>query len=207
MLTHSQERQAGLKGDKMARLMTVEEVARYLRVTERTIYRLIKGHKIPAIKVGHQWRFEKASIDEWLRQNVIEKHVEVLVIDDEELIRLLFEETLGKLGYKVVIAKNGSEGLELIKQRDFDLLFLDLKMPGMDGAEIFRQVKTIKPNLPVVIITGYPNSDMMDRALAHGPFGIMKKPFTDVDIITAANSFLQSDKDKGNRRLWSRYKL
>jgi len=191
----------------MARLMTAEEVARYLRVAERTIYRLIKGHKIPAIKVGHQWRFEKASIDEWLRQNVIEKHVEVLVIDDEELIRLLFEETLGKLGYKVVIAKNGSEGLELIKQRDFDLLFLDLKMPGMDGAEIFRQVKTINPNLPVVIITGYPNSDMMDRALAHGPFGIMKKPFTDVDIITAANSFLQSDKDKGERKLGPRSQL
>ncbi len=191
----------------MTEIMTVEEVARYLRVTKRTIYRLVKRGDIPAARVGHQWRFERASIDEWLRQNIIAKHVKVLVIDDEELIRLLFEETLGKLGYKVVIAKNGSEGLELIKQRDFDLLFLDLKIPGMDGAEIFRQVKTIKPNLPVVIITGYPNSDMMNRALAHGPFGIMKKPFTDVDIATAANSFLQSDKDKGNRRLGSRYKL
>ena len=191
----------------MARLMTVKEVARYLRVTERTIYRLLKRGDIPATRVGRQWRFERTFIDEWLRQNIIEKHVEVLVIDDEELIRLLFEETLGKLGYKVVIAKNGSEGLELIKQRDFDLLFLDLKMPGMDGAEIFRQVKTIKPNLPVVIITGYPNSDMMDRALAHGPFGIMKKPFTNVDIITAANSFLQSGKDKGEGKLRPRSQL
>ena len=175
----------------MARLMTAEEVARYLRVAERTIYRLIKGHKIPAIKVGHQWRFEKASIDEWLRQNVIEKHVEVLVIDDEELIRLLFEETLGKLGYKVVIAKNGSEGLELIKQRDFDLLFLDLKMPGMDGAEIFRQVKTIKPNLPVAIITGYPDSDMMAQALALSPLGVMNKPFNEADIASTVANFLR----------------
>ncbi len=191
----------------MTEIMTVEEMARYLRVNERTIYRLLKRGDIPATRVGRQWRFEKYLIDEWLRQNVIEKHVKVLVIDDEELVWLLFEETLGKLGYKVVTAKNGFEGLELIKQQDFDLLFLDLKMPGMDGTEIFRQVKTIKPNLPVVIITGYPNSTLMDWALVHGPFGIIRKPFTDVDIITATNSFLTTDKEKDKRKLRLRSNL
>jgi len=184
----------------MIELMTVKEVASYLRVTERTIYRLLRRGSIPATKVGRQWRFNRASIDEWLRWDVAREQAGILVIDDEEAIRALFEETLDKRGYRVVTARNGSEGLELVKQRDFALVFLDLKMPGMDGAELFRHIKTINPNLPVVIITGYPNSDMMARALAHGPFGIMKKPFNDLDIIMAVNTFLQTGKEKGERK-------
>ena len=191
----------------MTEIMTVEEVARYLRVVERTIYRLVKRGDIPAARVGRQWRFERASIDEWLRQTATKKQRAVLVIDDDELVRSLFEETLGKLEYRVVTAVDGPRGLELLRQHEFNLVFLDLKMPGMDGAKIFREVKTIKPDLPVVIITGHPDSDMMNRALAHGPFGIMKKPFNNVDIITAVESFLQADKDKGKRRLESRHKL
>ncbi len=83
------------------------------------------------------------------------------------------------------------EGLELVKQADFDLVFLDLKMPRMDGAELFRQIKIIKPKLPVVIITGYPDSDVMARALAQGPLGVMSKLFDESDIIAAVNSFLR----------------
>jgi len=91
----------------------------------------------------------------------------------------------------VTVAGTASEGLELVKQADFDLVFLDLKMPGMDGAELFHQIKIIRPKLPVTIITGYPNSEMMVRALAHGPLGVMRKPFGESDIIAAVNSFLR----------------
>jgi len=174
----------------MTELMTVEEVAEYLRVTKKTIYRLLKRDGIPATKVGHQWRFDKNSIDEWLQRSSVGTKANILVIDDEQIIRLLFKETLEELGHRVITAETGSEGLELVKQRDFDLVFLDLKMPGMDGATLFRQIKTIKPKLPVTIITGYPESDMMAQALAQGPFGVMNKPFTESDIITAVNSFL-----------------
>lgn len=175
----------------MAELMTLEEVADYLRVTKKTIYRLLRQHKIPASKVGHQWRFEKARIDEWLHQNPVEARGTILVVDDEETIRSLFKETLEELGHRVMVAGAGPEGLDLVKKRDFDLVFLDLKMPGMDGAELFRQIKTIKPKLPVTIITGYPDSDMMARALAQGPFGVMEKPFGEEDIIAAVNNFLR----------------
>jgi len=61
----------------------------------------------------------------------------------------------------------------------------------MDGAELFHQIKTMKPDLPVTIITGYPDSDLMSRALAQGPFGVMNKPFSESDIIAAVNSFLR----------------
>jgi len=174
----------------MTELMTLEEVAAYLRVTEKTIYRLLKRGGIPATKVGHQWRFNKASIDEWLHQNSVGTKASILVIDDEETIRLLFKETLEDSGHRVITADTGSQGLKLVKKQDFDLVFLDLKMPGMDGAELFRQIKTIKPKLPVTIITGYPDSDMMNRALAQGPFGVMNKPFGEQDIVAAVNNFL-----------------
>lgn len=175
----------------MTELITVEEVADYLRVTKKTIYRLLRQGKIPATKVGHQWRFDKAAIDKWLQRSSVGTKANILVIDDEQSIRLLFKETLEELGHRVITADTGSEGLELVKQRDFDLVFLDLKMPGMVGDELFGRIKAIKPRLLVTIITGYPDSGMMRRALAQGPFGVMNKPFAESDIITAVNSFLR----------------
>jgi excisionase family DNA binding protein len=175
----------------MAELMTVEEVADYLRVTKKTIYRLLEGNKIPAAKVGRQWRFEKVTIDVWLHEKSVGSKARVLVIDDDETIRALFEETIEELGHRVISAHTGSEGLQLAKEQDFDLVFLDLKMPGMDGAELFRQMRAVKPELPVTIITGYPNSEMMARALDQGPFGVMNKPFGESDIVAAVNVFLR----------------
>jgi excisionase family DNA binding protein len=174
----------------MAKLMTVGEVADYLRVTHKTIYRLLRQGKIPATKVGQLWRFDSASIDNWLKQNSARTRVSILVVDDEEIVRSLFKRTLEELGHRVVTAAAADEGLELVKEQDFALVFLDLKMPGMDGAELFRQIKAIKPKLPVTIITGYPDSDMMTRALAQGPFGVMNKPFGESDIMAAVTNFL-----------------
>ena len=174
----------------MAELMTVQELADYLRVTKKTIYRLLRQGKIPAIKVGKQWRFDKAAFDKWLQQSSVGTQAKILVIDDEEVVRTLFKETLEELGHKVTVAKTGHKGLELVEQRDFDLVFLDLKMPGMVGDELFGRIKAIKPKLLVTIITGFPDSGMMARALAQGPFGVMNKPFGESDIITAVANFL-----------------
>jgi excisionase family DNA binding protein len=175
----------------MAKLMTVSEVADYLRVTKKTIYRLLLRGKIPATKVGNQWRFAQGVIDRWLQRNSVVAKANILVVDDEEMVRLLFKTTLEELGHQVTGAETALKGLELVKQRDFDLVFLDLKMPGMDGAELFRQIKAVKPKLPVTIITGYPDSEIMVRALTYGPFGIMNKPFGESDIVNAVNSFLK----------------
>ncbi len=176
----------------MTQLMTLQEIADYLRVTKKTIYRLLRQGKIPAIKVGHQWRFDKASIDEWLQQSSVAATANILVIDNKETIRALFKEVLEELGHTVAVAETGSEGLKLVKQRDFDMVFLDLKLSGvMDGAKLFRQIKAIKPGLPVIITTGYPDSEMMTRALAQGSFGVMNKPFSEQDIVTAVANFLR----------------
>ncbi|GAI99353.1 unnamed protein product, partial [marine sediment metagenome] len=108
----------------------------------------------------------------------------------DEIIRELFKETLEELGHRVMAAKTSHEGLELAKQQKIDLVFLDLKMPEMDGAETFRHIRAMKPQLPVIIITGYPGNDIMARALAHGPFSVMNKPFSESDIIAAVSIFL-----------------
>ncbi|MFC1943433.1 response regulator [Chloroflexota bacterium] len=176
----------------MAELMTVEELERYLRFTRKTIYRLLKEGSIPGIKIGNKWRFDKAVIDRWLHHDMEGVRARILVIDDDELIISFFKETLEEGGHTVVTAASAARGIAYIVQREFDLIFLDLKMPGTDGAEILREMKSLKRKLPVVIITGYPDSEMMDRAMKQGPLGIMLKPFDDSDIINAVNSFLHA---------------
>ncbi len=180
----------------MPQLMTVEELGDYLRFNKKTIYKLLKQGSIPAIKIGNKWRFDKEAIDSWLRQGTKGVKSRILVIDDDELIRSLFKETLEEQGHKVVTASTGAEGIECVKQWDFDLVFLDLKLPETDGAELLKQMRLAKPELPVTIITGYPGSEMMERALKQGPFGVMNKPFDSPDIINAVSSFLKTRQPK-----------
>ena len=175
----------------MTDLMTLEELAGYLRLTKRTMYRLLKEDELPAIKVGRQWRFDRDSIDDWLRHNSTKTTANILVIDDDETIGSLFKDTLETTGLAVTTTRDSHKGLELIKANDYDLVFIDLKMPGMDGAELFRQIRLAKPDLPVTIITGYRDSDLMASALARGPLGVMSKPFTGSDILNAVNNYLR----------------
>ncbi len=175
----------------MTELMTLKEVANYLRVTQQTIHRLLERRVIPAMKVGRQWRFDKASIDVRLHQNSVGTEAKILVVDDDETICALFKDTLEGVGHTVTTASESSKGLELVKGQDYDLVFLDLKMPEMDGAELFRQIKVAKPKLPVTIITGYPDSDLMTAVLKYGPFGVMNKPFRGSDILAAIDNYLR----------------
>ena len=172
-------------------LMTVEELAGYLRLTQRTMYRLLKDDKLPAIKVGRQWRFNKGDIDAWLHQNSTRSSASILIVDDDEDIRSLFKDTLEGPGMTVTATGDPLEGLKLVKEQDFDLVFLDLKMPVMDGAELFKQIRAVKPDVPVTIITGYPDSELMASALSRGPLGVIQKPFAAGDIETAVHNYLR----------------
>jgi excisionase family DNA binding protein len=171
--------------------MTLQEVAKYLRVTQKTIYRLIDKNAIPVTKVGRQWRFEQSLIDAWLHQKSAKTAANILVIDDDDIICNLFKDTLKGTGHTVTTANDPVKGLELAKDPDFDLVFLDLKMPGMDGVELLKQIKVAKPKLPVTIITGYQDSDLMMNALKLGPLGVMSKPFSSNDILAAIDNYLR----------------
>jgi len=178
--------------NNVQQLMTVKELGEYLRFTRRTIYSLLKRGDIPAIKIGNKWRFDKEVIDRWLQDNTERARLRILVIDDEPIVMTLFKETLEELGYTIVTAGSSAEGLEHFERDSFNLVFLDLKMPEMDGAELFGQIRRINPTVPVIIITGYPDSEIMARALEHGPFGVMTKPFDYSDIVGTVNNFMSA---------------
>ena len=173
----------------MNELLTTKEVAKYLRLRTETVLRKVGKGEIPAMKVGGRFRFDKEQIDGWLRHKSTAKKG-VLVIDDEEIIRQLFKETLEAGGCQVTTAKSGTEAVALVQSASFDLIFIDLKMPGMDGAETFRRIRRINESVPVVVITGYPTSELMEQALEEGPVGVMRKPFNAADIAKSADSFL-----------------
>src|SRR6202040_3396131 len=134
--------------------LTTEEVLEYLQVNLRTVYRLIKAGKIPAVRVGRQWRFRKRDIDAWLdsqrprggtratatqppaapaaRPSGGTSRPRVLVVDDEASIRDLLAKTLALAEYDVDVAPDGRSALERMRMYPYDLLIADLKMPGMD---------------------------------------------------------------------------
>lgn len=173
-------------------LLTLDELALRLRLTRRTIYRLLKKGDIPAVRVGRKWRFDADTINSWLRQGMQRPRLRVLVIDDDVLITSLFKDTMREQGHSVILANYGGTGVEYVKVMDFDMVFLDLKMPGKSGVQVLEQIRQVKPNQPVTIITGYPDSEMMASALKLGPVGLMSKPFGPSQIIAVLSSLTRA---------------
>jgi excisionase family DNA binding protein len=179
--------------------LTTEEVLAYLQVNLRTVYRLIKAGKIPAVRVGRQWRFRKRDIDAWLDSQRTQgggtalnstplrnEHPRVLVVDDEASIRDLLAKTLALAEYDVDTAPDASTALARIRTAEYDLLIADLRMPGMDGLTLIRQVKKIRAELPVIIITGFSSEASAIEAVNLGVAGYLRKPFRVPEVLAAA---------------------
>jgi excisionase family DNA binding protein len=183
--------------------LTTEEVLEYLQVNLRTVYRLIKAGKIPAVRVGRQWRFRKRDIDAWLDTQrprggsapgagVADKAAardgrsRVLVVDDESSIRELLQKTLALAEYDVDTAPDGRAALERLRLGNYDLLIADLKMPGMDGLTLIREAKRLKTDLPVIIITGFSTESSAIEAVNLGVAGYLTKPFRVPQVLAAA---------------------
>jgi excisionase family DNA binding protein len=182
--------------------LTTEEVLEYLQVNLRTVYRLIKAGKIPAVRVGRQWRFRKRDIDGWLesqrprqaRNSVPSKpaaaqsagRARVLVVDDEAAIRDLLSKTLALAEYDVDLAQDGRHALERLRMLPYDLLITDLKMPGIDGLSVIREARRLKPDIPVIIITGFSTEASAIEAVNLGVSGYLTKPFRVPRVLAAA---------------------
>jgi excisionase family DNA binding protein len=185
--------------------LTTEEVLEYLQVNLRTVYRLIKAGKIPAVRVGRQWRFRKRDIDAWLDSQrprgdrapapvvpvpARSTRQRVLVVDDEASIRDLLSKTLALAEYEVDTASDGNSALDRMRAFNYDLLIADLKMPGMDGLTLIRQAKRIKADLPVIIITGFSTESSAIEAVNLGVAGYLTKPFRVPQVLAAASKAL-----------------
>src|SRR5213082_1078646 len=183
--------------------LTTEEVLEYLQVNLRTVYRLIKAGKIPAVRVGRQWRFRRRDIDAWLETQrprgpragsqastrqpapVTGGRPRVLVVDDEATIRDLLSKTLALAEYDVDMAPDGRSALERMRLYPYDLLIADLKMPGMDGLTVIREAKRYKADLPVIIITGFSTESSAIEAVNLGVAGYLTKPFRVPQVLDA----------------------
>ena len=114
----------------------------------------------------------------------------ILVCDDEEGIRESFKLILED-DYHLKFAMNGLEALEMLKTLTPDLMLLDIKMPKTHGMEILRQVKKLKPKLPVIIVTGYQSVEMAQDSLKNGASDYIPKPFTSKQILAAISATLK----------------
>ncbi|MEI6246012.1 MAG: response regulator [Acidobacteriota bacterium] len=180
--------------------LTTEEVLDYLQVNLRTVYRLIKAGKIPAVRVGRQWRFRKRDIDAWLESSRPSggslmlpedraggnERPRILVVDDEQAVRDLLSKTLTMADYDVDSADDGPSAIEKMRAVEYDLLITDLKMPGMDGLSVIREARRLSADLRVIIITGYSTEASAIEAINLGVSGYLTKPFRLPRILAAA---------------------
>ncbi len=117
----------------------------------------------------------------------------ILVIDDDEAIRKSFSLTLEDTEYQVDTAESGEKGLEMEKEDNYDLIYLDLKMPGMNGTEVLREIRKIDNAVPVYIVTAFHTEFMAELKELRNEgirFELLQKPVESDDIITITNAIL-----------------
>jgi CheY-like chemotaxis protein len=115
----------------------------------------------------------------------------VLVIDDDPVIGKSIDRVLSPKGYAVITAADGAQALDRLAREDYDVVFTDIRMPGMDGVEVARQIKASRPWLPVVIVTGYGSQASEDEARAVGVSGFLHKPLSPEMIEASATEALR----------------
>jgi two-component system, NtrC family, nitrogen regulation response regulator NtrX len=126
----------------------------------------------------------------------------ILVVDDEPGVRESLVRILRYEDYEVAEAGNGSQALSLLGSGDFDLVFLDIKMPGMDGLEVLARVKELELDLPIVIISGHGNIQTALEATRLGAFDFLEKPLdADRILLTLRNGLNWDNLRKANQRL------
>ncbi len=190
--------------------LTVGEVLEYLQVNSRTVYRLIKAGRLPAIRVGRQWRFRRRDLDAWLEREPAGRPAQgeigrrhgspaeggrprVLVVDDEESIRDQLMKMLATEDYQVDAVPDGPTALERMRLKPYDLLVTDLRLPGMDGLALVREMKRLKRDLAVIVVTGYSTESAAIEALNLGVAGYLTKPFRMRQVLNKAASALGVD--------------
>jgi len=126
----------------------------------------------------------------------------ILLVEDEENVRASIAELLELSGIKVTAVETGEAALEVVAKKRFDLVLTDLRLPGIDGIEVIRKVRTAAPHTPCIIITGYASVETAVEAMRAGAFSYLKKPFVkDEMLVTLDKAFEVSSLNDENTRL------
>jgi CheY-like chemotaxis protein len=123
----------------------------------------------------------------------------ILIVDDDVAVRATIRILLEHAGHNVVVADDGHKGLQIIEAGDFDLLIVDIFMPGMDGLETMRLVHRLRPSIPIIVISGHPVAsplapDFLNMATKLGAVFTIQKPFKPALLRTTIEKCLESAK-------------
>jgi DNA-binding response OmpR family regulator len=118
----------------------------------------------------------------------------ILIVDDEKNIRLTLSQALETLGAEIDTAANGEEALAKLKGREFGLILLDIRMPGMDGMEVLRLVREIRPDIRIIMITAYGTIESAIEALKLGAVDFLQKPFDPEEIRELVSRVMDRDR-------------
>jgi excisionase family DNA binding protein len=157
-------------------LLTVKETAAYLRIPLPTVYYLVQRGQIPAIQIGGRWRIKKSSLDRDILRQDKQGQPTALLVDDDPVVQEHLHHYLKKSGFSRVIVSTGKEALASLGRQKFELMFLNLRLPDAPGDQIYKAAKHIDPELNIVVLTGQPSSEMLERILEISSVSILKKP-------------------------------
>ena len=124
----------------------------------------------------------------------------VLVVDDDEVVRLSHVRSLRSVSCDAEAAEGGEDALRLMERHPFDVVLLDLRMPGMDGMSVLKAIKQKWPASEVVVITGYPTIETAKEAVRLGAYDYLAKPVGPVEVINATGGAL-------TRKKWALHKM
>jgi len=109
----------------------------------------------------------------------------VLIVDDDEVVRLAYQRSLQTAHCDVQAVANGEDAVRAVERQAFDVLLLDLRMPGMDGLAVLKAVKETSPKSEVIVITGYPSVESAKQAVQLGAYDYLAKPVGPAEVINA----------------------
>lgn len=125
----------------------------------------------------------------------------ILCVDDEEVILDSFRKILVLDGYSVDTVLTGQEALHLVQSHHYDFVFTDLKMPEMDGVDVAKSVKHLRPDIDVIIITGFATIESAVEVMKFGAMDYVQKPFTEDELLDFVKLSLLKRKDRINKQL------
>jgi len=120
--------------------------------------------------------------------------MQILIVDDNESLSRTLSFILQKKGHQTFTANNGMKAIEVIEKKAFDIIFMDIKMPGLNGVDTYKQVKRIQPNAVVIMMTAYTATELAVEAIQEGAFALIHKPL-DFDQIFSLINRVQEEKE------------
>jgi len=123
------------------------------------------------------------------RASVATSH-RILIVDDDRSSCEIIAKILSRRSYDVDVAYNGDAALELIQQRDYGLALIDYRMPGMDGVELFRRIRELRPNLAGVFVTGFLTNETIYAAISMGVERVIGKPAGSDELLSVIEEFV-----------------